>query len=217
VHYPTDPSFHRTVHSDFAAGGAESAEYRGAESAEYRGALVSRIEMGTHIGTHVDAPLHVRPGAPSISALPLSRFLGRAIALERLKAPGQNLEPSDLEGAGIQENDIVLFRTGWEERAGSPRFFEGEWPGISPACAEALAARKVKAIGLDSPSADGPRGISAGFVSHKLLLDAGIPLFEALVNLKQIVGRRFFFIGLPLGIDQGDASPVRAIALLDRA
>ncbi len=204
VHYPTDPSFHRVVHTDFTAGGDESG-----------GARVSRMEMGTHIGTHVDAPLHVRPGAPSISDLPLSRFFGRATALERLKLPGENLELSDLAGAGIRENDIVLFRTGWEERAGSPLFFEGEWPGLSRDCAAALADRGVKAVGLDSPSADGPKGISAGFAAHKLLLDAGIPIFEALVNLDRVVGKRFLFIGLPLGIDQGDASPVRAIALLD--
>ena len=72
-------------------------------------------------------------------------------------------------------------------------------------------------MGLDTPSADGPRAIAAGFASHKLLLDAGIPIFEALVNLRRLIGRRFFFIGLPLGIDQGEASPVRAIALLDAA
>jgi kynurenine formamidase len=201
VHYPTDPAFRLTEHTAFAEAGA----------------YVSRIEMGAHIGTHVDAPLHVRPGAASISAMPVSRFLGRAVALERLMAPGQDIGIGDVEGADIRANDIVIFRTGWEERARSPRFFQGEWPGISPEAAAALVARGVKAVGLDSPSADGPRAIAAGFISHKLLLDAGIPIFEALVNLDRVVGRRFFFIGLPLGIHQGEASPVRAVALLDTA
>jgi arylformamidase len=199
AHYPTDPPFHRSVHTDFPEAGAR----------------VSRIETGLHIGTHVDAPLHVRQSGPGISEMPAYRFLGAAIALETPKAPGQDIEPADFQGGDIRENDIVIFRTGWEERSGTPRFFQEEWPGISLAAADALLAKGVKAIGLDTPSADGPKAIAAGFASHKRLLDAGVPLFEALVNLRRVAGRRFFFIGIPLGIDHGEASPVRAIALLD--
>jgi L-fuculose-phosphate aldolase len=198
AHYPSDPAFHLAVHSDFPAAGAR----------------VSKIETGLHIGTHVDAPLHVRPAGAAVSAMPAHRFFGAAVALETPKQPGQDIELSDLQGRDIRGNDIVLFRTGWEERSGTPRFFQEEWPGISLAAADALLAIGVKAIGLDSPSADGPKAIAAGFGSHKRLLDAGVPLFEALINLRRIAGRRFFFIGLPLGIDHGEASPVRAIALL---
>jgi L-fuculose-phosphate aldolase len=198
AHYPTDPPFHKSIHSDFPAAGAR----------------VSKIETGLHIGTHVDAPLHVRQAGVAISGMPAHCFLGAAIALETPKRPGQDIEPADFQGRDIRENDIVIFRTGWEERSGSPRFFQEEWPGISLAAADVLLAMGVKAIGLDSPSADGPKAIAAGFASHKRLLDAGVPLFEALVNLRRVAGRRFFFIGLPLGIDHGEASPVRAIALL---
>ena len=42
----------------------------------------------------------------------------------------------------------------------------------------------------------------------------GIPIFEALVNLKEVVGKRFFFIGLPLKVEGGEASPIRAIAVV---
>ena len=200
AYYPADPPFRKTVHSDFA----------------HAGVFVSKIEMGAHIGTHVDAPLHVLEGAPSISALPPHRFFGAAVALDVPKRPGEDIEPADFAAADVRENDIVIFRTGWEQRSGSPRFFQGDWPGLSTAAVDGLLARKVKAVGLDSPSADGPKAIAAGFVSHKRLLASGIPVFEALVNLSAVVGRRFFFIGLPLDIDRGEASPVRAVALLGR-
>lgn len=196
--YPTDPPFRRTVHTDFPEAGA----------------YVSRIEMGAHIGTHVDAPLHVLEKGSSLSDLPPQRFLGPAVALETPKRPGEDIEPADFAGAVVREGDILLFRTGWEERAGTSRFFQGDWPGFSPAAVEELIRRRVKAVGLDSPSADGPRGIRAGFISHRRLLSAGIPVFEALVNLGRVTGRRFFFIGLPLNIEHGEASPVRAVALL---
>jgi L-fuculose-phosphate aldolase len=201
VHYPSDPPFRKTAHADFTSAGV----------------YVSKLEMGAHIGTHVDAPLHVLEGAPSISALPLHRFFGSAIVVDARKEPGEDIEPSDFETAEVRENDIVIFRTGWEERSGSSRFFQGEWPGVSAEAAEGILARRVKAIGLDSPSVDSPKAIAAGFGSHKLLLSAGVPVFEALVNLSRLVGRRFFFIGLPLGIEHGDASPVRAVALLGQA
>ena len=198
VHYPTDPPFRRGVHTDFTTGGS----------------LVSRLDMGAHIGTHVDAPLHVLQGAPAISDLPVGRFLGEAVAVDAPREPGTDIQPADFENAGLRRGDIALFRTGWEERSGTPRFFQGEWPGFSPAAVERLLAIGVTAVGLDSPSADSPGAIAAGFVSHKRLLAAGVPIFEALVNLRSVVGRRFLFIGLPLRIEQGEASPVRAVAIL---
>jgi L-ribulose-5-phosphate 4-epimerase len=199
VFYPTDPPFRKTVHTSF----------------DDAGICVSKIEMGAHIGTHVDAPLHVLKAGASVSQIPPWRFLGPAIALETLKMPGEDIEPSDFEKAGVKPGDIVLFHTGWDARSGTSRFFQDEWPGISPAAVDALLSRSVKAVGLDSPSADSPKAIAAGFASHKRLLEAGIPIFEALANLGRIVDRRFFFIGLPLSIGQGEASPVRAVALLD--
>jgi kynurenine formamidase len=49
------------------------------------------------------------------------------------------------------------------------------------------------------------------------VLEAGIGIVEALVNLKELVGKRFFFAALPLKIAGGDGSPVRAVALFDDA
>ncbi len=86
--------------------------------------------------------------------------------------------------------------------------------GFSEAAARQLVDLGAAAVGLDSPSADSPRAIAAGFPAHKKLLAAGIPIFEALVNLRRVCGRRFLFAGLPLRIEQADASPVRAVAIL---
>ena len=74
----------------------------------------------------------------------------------------------------------------------------------------------AKAIGGDIVSADSPTAISEGAPAHKRALAAGMPIFEALVNLKEVVGRRFLFIGLPLRIEGGEASPIRAVALISR-
>ena len=197
--YPTDPPFRKAWHTRF----------------EDAGTWVSKLEMGAHAGTHVDAPLHFLERGSDIAGMPVDRFFGEAIAIDSPKSPGDNVLPQDLSGADIREGDIVLFHTGWEGRANSPRFFEGEWPGFTPETVDALIAKKVKAIGGDIASADSPKEIAGGAPAHKRAMAAGLPIFEALVNVHRVVGRRFCFLGLPLRIEGVEASPIRAIALLD--
>jgi len=72
----------------------------------------------------------------------------------------------------------------------------------------------VKAVGGDIASADGPAAIAAGAPAHKTAGRAGMPIFEALINLHHLVGRRFLFMGLPLNLEGSEASPLRAIALV---
>ncbi len=197
--YPTDPPFAKSWHVDFGE----------------HGFCVSKLQMGAHAGTHVDAPLHfLGQGSPGIVDIPIQNTMGEAIAIQSLINLGEDLSVADLEGADIFPGDIVLFRTGWDKRAGSPAFFEGEWPGLQPALVEELIGRGVKAVGGDIASADSPAAIAAGAPAHKLAGRAGLPIFEGLVNLDQVAGHRFFFIGLPLKLEGGEASPIRAVALL---
>jgi kynurenine formamidase len=144
----------------------------------------------------------------------MDRFFGEAIALETPKKPGENVTIADTQGADVRYGDIVLFRTGWEKRASSPAFFEGDWPGFDPKLIEELNRRGVKAVGGDIASADSPTAIAAGAPAHKVAGRAGMPIFEALVNMHRVTGQRFLFIGFPLNLEGGEASPIRAIALL---
>ncbi len=198
--YPTDPPFAKSWHTQF----------------DEHGVYVSNLQMGAHSGTHVDAPLHfLGDGFPDMAGMPIQAFTGPAIAIEAPKSAGEDLSLSNLTGANIQCGDIVLFHTGWDKRTASPAFFEDEWPGLEPSLVEELIRRGVKAIGGDIASADSPRAIAAGAPAHKLAGRAGLPIFEGLVNLDQVVGQRFYFIGLPLKLEGVEASPIRAVALVD--
>jgi len=200
--YPTDPRFTKSWHILLSE----------------HGFYVSRLEMGAHAGTHVDAPLHFLGDAfPDVAAIPLQSFIGKAIALERPKLPGEDLTVADIAGADILSRDIVLFRTGWDKRSGSPAFFQDEWPGFHASLVEELIRLGVKAIGGDIASVDSPAAIAAGAPAHKLAGRAHMPVFEALVNLDQVTGQRFYFLGLPLKLEGGEASPIRAVALLTNA
>jgi kynurenine formamidase len=197
--YPGDPKFSRSWHVHFGE----------------EGFCVSKLEMSAHSGTHVDAPLHfLGEKFADLAGMPIQSFMGEAIALERPKKIGENLCVADLEGADIRSGDIVLFRTGWDQRAGCPAFFQDEWPGLEPSLLEELIRRGVKSVGGDIASVDGPAALAAGAPAHKLAGRAGMPVFEGLVNLGQVIGQRFYFLGLPLKLEGGEASPIRAIALV---
>ena len=197
--YPGDPKYSRSWHIQFGE----------------QGFCVSKLEMSAHSGTHVDAPLHfLGEGYPDSARMPLQSFMGEAIALERFKQPGEDLCVADLAGADIRSGDIVLFRTGWDQRAGTPAFFQDEWPGLKPSLLEELIRRGAKAVGGDIASVDSPAALAAGAPSHKLAGRAGMPVFEGLVNLDHVAGERFYFLGLPLKLEGGEASPIRAVALV---
>ena len=198
-HYPSDPGFKKSWYLDFDAAGVR----------------VSLLELGAHTGTHVDAPWHFLKDGADILGMPLGSFLGEAVAISLPKLPGENIDANDLSRADIREGDIVLFSTGWEQRAGTSDFFADEWPGLTSEALDVLISKRVKAVGGDFPSLDSPSSLKNGCPAHKKALSAGMPVFEALVNMHRLVGRRFFFIGLPLKLRSGEASPIRAIAILD--
>ncbi len=162
----------------------------------------------------MDAPLHYLENGISIAELGLSSCIGPAVAFDVPTRVGEDVCAAAIPVAEIRPGDVVLLRTGWEERAGSPQYFGGEWPGISVGAIERLRERQVRALGTDSVSVDSHRAAALGAPAHRLLLAANVPVFEGLVNLRAVVGRRFVFVGLPLRLEGAEASPVRAVAIL---
>lgn len=196
--YPTDPQFKKTWHIHMPEAAAN----------------VSTIETGLHAGTHVDAPLHFIDSGMDVCQMPLTSFFGSAIAIDSPKQPGEDILPADLKNQDIRKDDIVLFHTGWGSRINTDRFYENGWPGFSSEAIDLLLDKGVKAIGFDSPAADNCHAEENGFPAHKKTLGANVPIYESLFNLDRVVGRRFLFFGLPLRIEEGEASLIRAIAIL---
>ena len=166
-----------------------------------------------HTLTHVDSPAHFIEGAATIDEVPLERFMGHGVVIDVShlgpKAPitGDFLE-KNLKGLGVGKGWVVLLRTGYDAKAGTPEWFEH--PGLDESGAEYLVALGVNAVGIDAPSID-----QAPFPGHKVLLPRGIVIYENLTNLKELLGKTFTFYGFPLKIHKGSASPVRALAVLE--
>jgi kynurenine formamidase len=176
---------------------------------------ILRIDsIDTHAGTHVDVPLHHIENGLDASSFPLDRFIGEAIAIWVPRGPKELVTPGHLLEADIRKDDILAVYMGWEHSRSLGTFFT-ETPGFSSDCADFLIGKGIKCVATDAASVDSITNLGAPF--HHKVLEAGIGIVEALVNLKELVGKRFFFAALPLKIAGGDGSPVRAVALFDDA
>lgn len=161
---------------------------------------VTRITLGSHSGTHVDAPSHFLQEGNSIDMEPLDKFIGDAVIIY---ATGKNsITSDDLSGHDIRSNDIVLIYTDSANR-------QTDFAYLDISAANWLVEHEAKCVGIDTPSVE-EYGNKDGPV-HKMLLAKNIGIIENLANLKWFAGRRMFFVCLPLPLKGIDGSPARAV------
>jgi kynurenine formamidase len=200
------------------------------------GIRASVIHLGTHAGTHVDAPSHVLPDGRPVDLVPLGQFHGNAhIVSVREVVESARVELSDVEPQleAVRPGEVVLFDTGWSRYFGTPRYLDH--PYLAPSIADVLIARGVRTVGVDilSPDptpADGPPNGSWGDADlpfHRVFLGGGGVIVENLAGLSQIhdaleggpdgVGAprsTVVFSAMPLRLAGLDGSPVRAVAIV---
>lgn len=181
-------------------------------SIEAHGFATNALFMVEHTGTRIDAPSHFIKGRKSIDAIELETFRGRARVIDPTKFGDKALiKAKDIEKSNIARNDIILLRTGWDRYWRTEKYLKSN-PGLSADAAKYLVKRHAKLVGIDTPNIDYPN--SEDFPVHNTLLRAGIPIIENLANLGEINRSTFESIAMPLRIENGTGSPVRAIAIL---
>ena len=171
-------------------------------------ATVTRFSaFDPHAGTHMDAPLHFSPDGADAAGVPLRLSPAIVVPVDGRRIGVASI-PADCAGRA------VLFSTGWEDRAGTPAYYEG-FPSMTSEAARLLVGRGVGLVGLDGPSVDGA-DVSPGHPAHEILCGAGVPIVEGLVNLRALlpVEREILFAAFPLKLRGIEASPVRAVALV---
>lgn len=167
-----------------------------------------------HTSTHVDSPAHFFAGALTVDQVPLNRYVGQGLVLDlRNKGKNYDITKEDIEssirklGQKPSEGSIILFYTGYTDKSNTSEWMEH--PALSEGACRFLVDLKPNAVGFDSPSPDHPP-----FPAHKILLPQKIGVYENLWNLDKILGEDFYFVGAPLRLYGGSASPVRALALV---
>lgn len=178
-----------------------------------------KVLIGTHTGTHIDAPRHFIPRGATVDQLPLDTFVGPATLLDFSYAqPLQEMQVEDFEKQlGDRCPERIVLRFDWSDHWGKLKYYT-EQPFISDEAARWLAGRGLRLLAMDTPQADSPnngRGSKRDSPVHKILLGSGVIKLEYLTNLREIPVRDFELIALPLNIREGDGAPVRCVALVD--
>jgi arylformamidase len=188
------------------------------------GANESKIEIDSHTGTHADSYFHILAGGKTIENIEPSKFIGTCIVVDFTSIVEKitnrdfnNISYSDkkfkkqnaissvnyINELHIQNDDIVLLKT----RTKPLKKFDQNFKYLDKSGAKFLAEKGVKCVGIDSL---GVERNQPNHETHKILFKKGIPIVEGL-ELSAISPGRYFFIGLPLKIKNGDASPIRAV------
>lgn len=167
----------------------------------------SEITLGSHSGTHVDAPRHAFKTGRGVDRLSLAAFYGPCRVLDVTRARTA-IATADLASFRIRRGERILLKS-CNSRRGFTRWRD-DYIWLSPEAAAFLAARRVALVGIDALSVK-QRG-SPDNRPHTALLSRGIPIIEGL-DLSRVKPGRYVFVGLPLKFVGLDGAPVRAVLL----
>ena len=141
LNFPSDPKISVIVHNTVSTIGYN----------------ITQFSMGTHHGTHLDAPFHFFEDGKTVDQIPLDRFFGPALLMDL--APGSHLAaktpitPAMFEPYSdrIQAGAKVIYRTGWDREFGTHEYF-ADFPSLTVEAAEWLAERRIGLLGMDTPT-----------------------------------------------------------------
>lgn len=162
---------------------------------------IGKITTSTHIGTHIDAPFHFESDGATCEVLDVNRYIGDATIIE-VNQPSITrdlLETYDIKGT------ILLVKT---KRSVNQTVFPENVPTLTLNAVEYLALLGIELFGIDVPSVDELDSKSLE-IHHKLYRN-NIMIIENVV-LSETDEGFYDFIALPLKIEGGDGSPVRAV------
>jgi arylformamidase len=173
---------------------------------------VSRLSLGTHSGTHMDAPRHRLADGPGIGSFGPDRLVGRGMVIDA-RGHGENealpVSVFDAVRGRTWPGWFALVRTGWDRQWGDAVYFRH--PYLSSNLAEVLADSQAGIVAIDTLSVDST--VDSGEAAHLILLQTGILIAENLCCLDALeTGRPYAFAFLPLSLGDADGSPARVVA-----
>lgn len=168
---------------------------------------VSNLSMGSHTGTHIDAPVHFIPGGVGIDGIDIESLIGpaRVVGIRDREA----VRADEIDEQKLIRGERILFRTRNSTECWSAEDFMPGFVYISSDAARKLVSVGVRTVGIDYLSVGGYKS-PEGKETHQILLRAGITIIEGL-DLSGTPPGSYDMICLPLRIEGGDGSPARAL------
>ena len=169
---------------------------------------VSELTLGSHTGTHMDAPYHFVESGLRLDVLPLELLMGKAWVHDCGSRP--RIDVDDLAGVPTHTQRLLLKTANSELWRRDVREFQREFVTITLEAARWIVGQGVRLLGVDYMSVERP-GCEHHPVHHALL-GAGLVVVEGL-DLSAIGQGWYNLICLPLKLAGGDGAPARVVAL----
>lgn len=151
---------------------------------------LSRIEMGSHNSTHLDAPSHFVRNGRSVENVELHKCIGKCQVISR-------------QGYVSVEDVVQIMDSGCRKL-----LIKGEIE-LGVDTARAIAESGMDLLGVEGFTVGNP---ATSATIHRLLLEKEVVIVEAL-NLREIQDGEYFFFTAPLKLAGLDGSPCRAILI----
>jgi arylformamidase len=179
------------------------------------GVNLMKLSMGSHTGTHIDAPRHFISDGVGIDEIPPTKLIGEAYVVDLSRKPiGSGITAQDLRTAlesKVTKDDIVVIYTGCSERWDDESIRQ-DYTYLTGDAAEYLVSKKVRAVGIDFLSVE--KFQAPAPVAHKTLLGNGVFIIESISRaIKQFVGKRILIICMPIKVRNGDGAPSRIVGV----
>ena len=194
------------------------------------------LEIGEHVGTHFDAPIHWISGrdGDDLASVPVDRLVGPAVVIDKSAESAEDpdfvltvehVRAFEAEFGALPRGGWLLLRTGWDARAHDEAAFLNandtgpHTPGFDPECARWLAHDTglvgvgVETVGTDAGAA---HSFEPPFPVHNYMLGAGKYGITQLANLDQLPPTGAILVVAPLKLVGGTGSPARVLALVPR-
>lgn len=166
---------------------------------------LSELKIGSHCGTHIDAPSHFLENGRTIDQLALENLIGEATVFEFKNK--ENIDVSDIKQLRFDNVKRVLFKTVnssyWKLSA-----FKKDFVYLTKDAAQYLVDKGIRLVGVDYLSVE--KFESQQAETHHILLRNDVIILEGL-DLSTVEPGRYELIALPLKIKDGDGSPTRVI------
>lgn len=165
----------------------------------------SQLRLGTHSGTHIDAPWHFNDAGKRVHEIPLARLIGYAYVADLTGHP--RITADALEHAGIPPTTTrLLLKTDNSALWVRETEFNKAHVALTPDAAEWIVRHAIDVIGIDYLSVE-PYGAPKPEVHH-ILCGAGKIIIEGL-NLSGVEAGEYELLCMPLLIEGADGAPAR--------
>lgn len=173
------------------------------------------LHIYSHVGTHMDAPLHFEVADQTIDEIPVERFITEAwvVNLTHL-TPSSLITVTDMEPIAnkIEKGQSLILHTGWSKKVHTDAY-RNELPRISRELALWMGEKGVDLLAVEPPSVADVNNIEEVTEIHTILMKNDIIIVEGLTNLDQLSKEKVTLVALPLKVEKGDGAPARVIAM----